>query len=341
MNQELMEYIKNHIKEYLPLEYQDASIALEKVTKSNDRVLTGLIVRKDGEKTAPAVYLEPYAEQISNGRPLDSAMREIAAIQTDYHIPAFDLSSFGDYEKVKPLLAIRLYDPEKNQDYLKGKPHTPCGDLTAAYRIQISKDNDGVASAIITDGLLQTWGISAEQLHKDALAAESNRETVCLHSMDDVMSQFFSPGECPNLLNNDEIPNMGIGIGLYVLTNQSRLNGAGVLAQDHILERIGDLLGSDFYVLPSSIHEVLIVPDNGAVSLKELEAMVKEVNATQVAPEDLLSDKVQYYDRETKTLGRKQAKGILERLAENKEQIQKNSPTKQDMKHVNKHEPSL
>lgn len=88
--------------------------------------------------------------------------------------------------------------------------------------------------------------------------------------------------------------------GLYILTNQSRLNGAGVLAQDNVLERIGNLLGSDFYVLPSSIHEVLIVPDNGAVNLKELEAVVKEVNATEVAPEDLLSDKVQHYDRKRK-----------------------------------------
>ena len=334
-----MEYIKNHIKEYLPLEYQDASVVLEEVTKNNDRVLTGLIVRRDGETTAPTVYLEPYAEQIDNGRPLDSVMREIAKIQTDYHIPAFDFSSLGDYEKVKPLLAIRLYDPEKNQDYLKDKPHTPCGDLAAAYRIQVSKDNDGVASAVVTDSMLQIWGIGVEQLHKDALAAESSRETVCLHSMDDVMNQLIFSGECPNLLNDDEISNTGLGI--YVLTNQSKLNGAGVLAQDNVLERIGDLLGSDFYVLPSSIHEVLIVPDNGAVNLKELETMVKEVNATQVAPEDLLSDKVQYYDRETKTLGRKQTKGILERLAENKEQIQKNSPQKQEMKHVNKNEPSL
>lgn len=121
MNQELMEYIKNHIKEYLPLEYQDASIVLEEVTQNNDRVLTGLIVRRDGETTAPAVYPEQYAEQIDNGRSLDSVMQEIATIQTDYHIPAFDLSSLEDYEKVKPLLAIRLYDPEKNQDWAAGR----------------------------------------------------------------------------------------------------------------------------------------------------------------------------------------------------------------------------
>lgn len=339
MNQEIMEYIKNHIKEYMPLEYQDASVVLEEVTKNNDRVLTGLIVRRAGETIAPAVYLEQYAEQIDNGRSLDSVMREIATIQTNYHVPAFDLSPLEDYEKVKPVLTIRLYDLEKNQDYLKDKPHTPCGDLVAAYQIQISKDNDGVASAIVTNSLLQTWGISTEQLHKDALAAESNRETVCFHSMEDVMSQLMLNGECPNLLNAEEVPSLNMG--LYVLTNESRLNGAGILAQNNVLEQVGNLLQSDFYVLPSSIHEVLVVPDDGTFTLKELESIVKEVNATQVAPKDLLSDKVQYYDRETKILGRKQAKGILEKLAENKEQLQKSNSKKQNMKQVNKNELSL
>lgn len=95
---------------------------------------------------------------------------------------------------------------------------------------------------------------------------------------------------------------------MYILTNQNKVNGAGVLARDGVLDKIGELLGSDFYVLPSSTHEVILVPDNGNMQTKELEDMVKEVNATQVPPEDLLSDKVQYYDRAAKTLGRKQEK---------------------------------
>ena len=69
--------------------------------------------------------------------------------------------------------------------------------------------------------------------------------------------------------------------------------------------------GTNYYVLPSSIHELLILPDNGSMQLSELEAMVREVNATQVAPEDRLSDKVQYYDRETKLLQRGQEKSVF------------------------------
>lgn len=105
--------------------------------------------------------------------------------------------------------------------------------------------------------------------------------------------------------------------------------------------KIGELLGKNFYVLPSSIHEVLIVPDNGDMQAKELESMVKEVNATQVAPADLLSDKVQYYDRAAKTLGRKQEKGLLERLAENKAQVKEQAEKAPKEKTAAKQEPSL
>ena len=77
MNTEIAEYIKNHIREYLPPEYQEAHITLEEVTKGNDRRLTGLMIRNDGEITVPTIYLEPYAKQLAQGRPMDEIIREI------------------------------------------------------------------------------------------------------------------------------------------------------------------------------------------------------------------------------------------------------------------------
>ena len=75
MNQEFAENIKNHIREYLPVDYQDAKITLEKVTKGNDRILTGLIIRKDDETAVPSIYLEHYEEQFGKGRPMDDIMK--------------------------------------------------------------------------------------------------------------------------------------------------------------------------------------------------------------------------------------------------------------------------
>ena len=319
MNTEIAEYIKNHIREYLPPEYQEAHITLEEVTKGNDRRLTGLMIRNDGEITVPTIYLEPYAKQLAQGRPMDEIIREIVQIRTeqDTRIP-FEVSDLMDYGQVKPMLAIRLCDPEQNREYLKDKPFTPCGELAAVYRIQVIESKEGVASAVVTDRMMELWGVTKEQLHQDAVAAETARSPVCFYSMEDMM---------------DEI--------MFSLTNASKVNGSGILARDGVLDKIGELLGKNFYVLPSSIHEVLIVPDNGDMQAKELENMVMEVNATQVAPADLLSDKVQYYDRTAKTLGRKQEKGLLERLAENKVQVKEQAEKAPKAKTAAKQEPSL
>ena len=117
MNQEFAENIKNHIREYLPVDYQDAKITLEKVTKGNDRILTGLIIRKDDETAAPSIYLEHYEEQFGKGRPMDDIMKEIAQIKMENSLELpIDVKGLQDYETARPLLAIRLCDPEKNQE---------------------------------------------------------------------------------------------------------------------------------------------------------------------------------------------------------------------------------
>ena len=316
MNTEIAEYIKNHIREYLPPEYQEAHITLEEVTKGNDRRLTGLMIRNDGEITVPTIYLEPYAKQLAQGRPMDEIIREIVQIRTeqDTRVP-FEVSDLMDYRQVKPMLAIRLCDPEQNREYLKDKPFTPCGELAAVYRIQVMESKEGVASAVVTDRMMELWGVTKEQLHQDAVAAETERSPVCFYSMEDMMDEIMFSSKPENLFECTE-PLDAATMPMYVL-------------------------GKNFYVLPSSIHEVLIVPDNGDMQAKELESMVKEVNATQVAPADLLSDKVQYYDRAAKTLGRKQEKGLLERLAENKAQVKEQAEKAPKEKTAAKQEPSL
>ena len=106
MNQEFAENIKNHIREYLPVDYQDAKI--------NDRILTGLIIRKDDETAAPSIYLEHYEEQFGKGRPMDDIMKEIAQIKMENSLELpIDVKGLQDYETARPLLAIRLCDPEK------------------------------------------------------------------------------------------------------------------------------------------------------------------------------------------------------------------------------------
>lgn len=337
MDRNIVEYIKDHIKEYLPPEYKNAEVTVNDVIKNNDRTLTGLTILKDGSNMAPTIYLEPYAADIEAGRPIDSVLEEIAKIQqTESTRMFFDASFLKDYEKVKPHLFVRMCDPEKSTEYLKDKPHTAYGELAATYRIRVMAEEEMTGSAVVTNGMLQTWGITKEQLHQDTIQAESVRNPAGLYRMDDIL--FAS--EQRNLLEAGE-PLQAGSLPIYVLTNQDKTDGAGVIVQDGILEKVGGLMEADFYMLPSSIHEVLILPDDGGMDIKELQKMVREVNATQVAPDEVLSDKVQYYDRAAKTLGRKQEKGILDRLADNKKQIQEREVRGKDARQTARNEPSL
>lgn len=341
MRQDFVEYVKNHIQDYLPEEYQDAQITLEKVTKGNDRVLTGLTIRKAGEQITQTFYLEPYEFQHENGRSLDSILQEISSIKIENRVPLpFDVEKLNDYEAIKSMLAIRLCDPEKNREYLKDKPYTMCGDLAATYRIHLIDSSEGIASVVITNQMLEVWKIALEKLARDAVAVENERDPTCFYTMDEQMSEIMFATEPTNLFERSEPLSMNFS-SVYVLTNQSRINGSGVLARDGVLDKIGELIGSDYYILPSSVHELLIIPDDGNIQTEELENMVREVNTTEVAPEDLLSDKVQYYDRATKTLGRKQEKGLLNRLSENKIKIQEKETIKPDKRHPTRQEPSL
>ena len=322
LNQNFIDYVKSHIKEYLPTEYQNAVISINEVTKSNDRMLTGLTILLPGEQAAPTIYLEALAEQVERGMPLDTAMKQIAQIQLEnYSRVPLNISMLENYEAVRPMLAVQMCDPETNQEYLKGKPYTSCGELAAYYRIQVAADEEGTASVAVTESMMQMWGITKEQLHKDAMQAAHARSPVCLYDMEEVMAESIFSVKPENLFNREEPLDIGM-IPIYILTNQEKLNGASVSVQEGVLEKVAELLGINFYVLPSSIHELLILPDNGSMQLSELEAMVREVNATQVAPEDRLSDKVQYYDRETKLLQRGQEKSVLGRLSDKKAQLQ-------------------
>lgn len=92
------------------------------------------------------------------------------------------------------------------------------------------------------------------------------------------------------------------GMGMYCLTNSERMDGASLILQDGLMQQIEGIVGGNFYVLPSSIHEVMVIPDNGQLELRELSAMVYEINRAEVAPQDRLSDSIQYYDAETRTL---------------------------------------
>ena len=129
-------------------------------------------------------------------------------------------------------------------------------------------------------------------------------------------------GGTPKNLLNEKLDMEIVENPMFCLTNKSKMNGASLLLQEDIRKQIGECLGSDYFVIPSSIHEVLILSDNGIFQVPELNAMVQEVNETQVERQEQLSDKVQFCDKKTAVLEnaeRREARLEKEKAAEKAE----------------------
>ena len=183
-------------------------------------------------------------------------------------------------------------------------------------------------SAPITNRLMENYGADVEQLHKLALDDMDTLTPATFKSMTETMVDMMLPDMMRSGMTEEEARGTIAAMlpptqdeMMYILSNEDKLNGAAMLLNDKVMDDISEKLGGqDFYILPSSVHEVLIVPKTEEADLKTLENMVQEVNATQVAPEERLSDHVYAYDAKEHELFR--ADKAEERAAEKAQNIE-------------------
>ena len=198
---------------------------------------------------------------------------------------------------MKNKLQVRICDKEWNTDRLADKVVTEHGDFAAYYAVNLEENGEGISSIPVTVSLMNEWGVSVEQIQADAMMADKNRGVQLVDMTQIVESMIF--GGTPKNLLNEKLNVEAMENPMFCLSNAQKMNGASLLLQEDIRKQIGECLGSDYFVLPSSIHEVLILPDNGIFQVPELNAMVQEVNETQVERQEQLSDKVQFCDGKT------------------------------------------
>lgn len=302
---EFFDYVKDHVKEYLPESYQDAQINLRETMKNNGLKLTGIEISENaaeyehGQRIVPRIYLDSVYQAYTEGKSLNSCVSDVAEQRLVAEEKAVELSgipNLADYNSFKDRLQMKICDLDWNADLLANRAYTVHGDFAATYAINLSENSDGIASVPITNQMVQTWNITMEQLHSDAMAADLNRGAK-LMSMDDLMSEMvFGGGDAQNLLDGQHDV-QDYQQPMFCLTNEGKINGASLILHEDIRQQIGEFMQGDYFILPSSIHECLIVPDDGNFQAKDLNAMVKEINEVEVAQEDRLSDKVQHCER--------------------------------------------
>ena len=321
---EFYEYVKDNVKEYLPESYKDAEITLQEVEKNNGLKLTGITIPNGDQRIVPRVYLDSFYLEYVIGKDVDSCVGDVV----DMYIEAQDKAEFikmgvpdiFDYEKMKEKLQVRICDQEWNEERLADKVIMEHGDFAAYYAVNLEENGEGISSIPVTISLMNEWGVSAEQIQADAMTADRKRGVTLMDMNEIIKSMIF--GEEPENLLNEKMDMEAMENPMFCLTNKAKMNGASLLLQEDIRKQIGECLGSDYFVIPSSVHEVLILPDNGILQVPELNAMVQEVNETQVERQEQLSDKVQFCDKKTAVLEnaeRREARLEKEKVAEKAE----------------------
>lgn len=203
-------------------------------------------------------------------------------------------SEFLNFDRIKDNIIFRIINYDRNRSILEEVPYLRLNDLAITFRWLASMEEAGIATVLIRREHMAYWNITLQMLVRLA-----NRNTPRLFPfrvmpLNEMIADF--------LKDENSIQTDNIGNSMLVLTNQFGINGAGCICYKGVLEKLASELHSNLYILPSSVHEVIVMPDNAGTDKKQLEFLVRTTNEELVAEDEVLSNQVYYYDKGRKSL---------------------------------------
>ena len=289
--EQILEDVRKGLEERTGHGYDTQTHTVEKMNESYE----ALTVKPEDGILGVNINMDELYKAYEGGHDYDQLVdrtvtRASAALENH---PDFNLEALQDYDHMKETLSMEVVSAQRNAELLEKVPHKEIEDMAVVYRFVVDSGDDGRGSILITNQMLDNYGITAEQLHQDALEFAPVMRPAVIQTMAETLLEMMGPEA------KDMIPVLPDD-PLFVATVPDKIQGASVLAYENFMEQAAERVGGDFYILPSSIHEILLVRDDGTFDINRLEDMVKEVNETQVAPEDLLTDSVYHYDSKEK-----------------------------------------
>ena len=271
---------------------KDVTVSLHTVIKNNDLSLDGLTIEEPSVNISPTVYLNYYYEDYRMGKDFSKIVDEIIFSYYD-HLPNenMDFSFFTDYQQVKYKIIYKLINYEKNQKLLADIPHFKFLDLAVVFCCFLSDTPHGNATILIHNHHIDIWHTTADVLYELAI---KNTPILLPYENVSMESVLASMGNAMQIT----VPDFPVGLPMmYVLSNKAKLYGAAAILYPDVLAAFAKSQNSDLYIIPSSIHEVLLFRKNEHTSSLDLNQMINEVNASHVLPEEILSDHVYCFER--------------------------------------------
>lgn len=283
-----------------------AGIAMLRLTqrkKENDQLKSGIEFRAPVSNAAPVIYLEEYYELYQKGGGIEDIAEDIRELYFSLPVLHFEEQTFVDFRQARSRSTMKLINAKKNHAFLETVPHIPFLDLAIIYHYVFKTDKDGILSKVVDYELLNIWGTDVMTLHQHALANYNRLLPVKFIKAINCAKEQQMPKE-ENLALADELLPVTINDSLqnymYILSNKYNRWGAALMTCKSLMDEIAELFGDDFYILPSSLHEIILIPASKAKPKEELDLMIQDVNENVLYPQDYLSDHAYFYSKSGK-----------------------------------------
>ncbi len=288
---EFKEMLINRIKDCVPEKYKAYDVEVTKVNKINESLdALCLIDRNKKVNTSPVVYIDNMYTYYRSCENMDMTLQKAADIITKGFNMVTDKYVYD--KNIKDNIVLVLINAEANKELLKTIPHIKFLDLAFVFRWIITKNEYGFSGSIINNSLAKNIDLDTDELFELAKANTRRLLPPKMVTLKNALKAMNAPKDL--LDNTPEYP-------VFVLSNIYCVEGAAYIAFDDILSEIKNKLNENFYLLPSSINEVLIIPES-FVTPQLVKEMVKDVNNTIVTKTDKLSNNIYFYNGEIKIL---------------------------------------
>lgn len=297
-NHEFRERLIKELQERMP----GTVISPQDTKKNNGVVFSCIIIQDNSSNMAPCICTEGLYYDYQNGHKdmdgvIDSVLELYGKIKPE---ESFDVSKVLDYTKARYNLNGRLVNTEKNRELLKELPHRDFFDLSLLYFVDVTHDGDlGCASIRVTNDHMKMWGVTEDDLYRQFRENMEQDDRSELLPIADVLAE---EADClPENMGaaGDDVCRMP----MYVLSNTRKLDGAVEILNERAMEKAAETIGDDFYILPSSIHETILIPAMGNWDrVDELAALVSCVNSSEVLDIEILSNHVYRYCRQSRRI---------------------------------------
>ena len=290
--------LRKELKERFP---SGTSITIQQISHNNDQTEEALTILEPGLNISPTIYLGAYFQQLEKQIPMSSIITQIYNYYLEHRsLHSIDTSFFTCFDNIRPRIVYKLVHQEKNKELLKEVPWIPYLDLAIVFYCLLSKSPTENASVLIRNEHLCYWNVSVG----DLLSLAQKNTPFLLSSCCDSLTELLLPvlKQLPARKETENDFASASMVPMYVLTNQQRFLGACCILYDDVLKEIAERLDCDLYILPSSIHEVILMPATVTESALSLSQMVCDINRSEVSPEEILSDHIYYYHRTTDSI---------------------------------------